>query len=295
MQQQSFVDSPLTLAERFFLRVWCNPPPPVSFEPRDQYDLTHPPPMDPDPMARVRRIYGGRFERAIFERVFLDIDCGLGDQVLGVAHAGSKLAVGVDRVDVNLRIAAIHAESEGLSDGVRFTTDPIAAFGKAWADVALSQNSFEHFASPGDILSQAYDALKPGGRFFITFGPSWWHPFGVHHMFMIRLPFAHCIFSERTILRVRRLYRPNAPTCWQGVGLNQMTIRKLLMLIRNSGFTLTEMSLTPIRPLPRCLTRLNLFREWTNSNVAVILTKPSIDESVACESGSSHSSQMRVT
>lgn len=274
MLTESSVVPPLNLVERIFLRVCCVPPPSVPYEPRDQYDLTDPPPMHPDPLGRVRRVYGHRFERAVSQRVFLDIGCGPGDQVLASAQAGSKLAVGVDKVEISLRIAEVHARTLGLTDRVRFTTDTMPTFGKEWADVALSQNSFEHFENPAEILAQAYAALKPGGQFFITFGPSWWHPYGEHNMFMIRLPWAHCFFSERTILRVRRLYRPNAPTCWREVSLNQMTIAKLLRLVQASGFSLTDMSVTPIRPLPRWLAQLRLFREWTTADVSIILTKP---------------------
>ncbi|MGH8249521.1 MAG: class I SAM-dependent methyltransferase [Steroidobacteraceae bacterium] len=265
----------LNLAERIFLRTWCFKPPPVPFEPRDQFDWTRPPPIDPKPLALVGRVFGDQFEQALRGKVFVDIGCGYGDQVLGAARAGCKFAVGVDRVDVYLRIATSHAEREELADRVQFTMDMKAAQGEAWADVALSQNSFEHFRRPAEILAQAFEALKPGGRFFITFGPSWWHPFGVHHMFMIRLPCAHYFFSERTILRVRQLFRPNAPITWGETGLNQMTVRKLLALCTASGFELTRIVLTPIRPLPRWLTRLRPFREWMNSNIAVVLTKPS--------------------
>ena len=264
----------LTIAERLFLRLWCYPPPPEPFEPRDRYDASKPPAMDPDPLSRTRRVYGRRFEDALKDKVFLDIGCGLGDQVLGAARAGATLAVGIDTVEVNLKMAEANARTVGVSDRVRFTTDTIATFGTDWADVALSQNSFEHFDDPGQILAQAYAALKPGGLFFVTFGPSWWHPFGVHHMFMIRLPWAHCVFSEKTILKVRQLYRPNKPTCWREVSLNQMTIKKLLALVEQSKFRLASLTVTPIRPLPQWLVRLAPFREWTTADVSVILQKP---------------------
>jgi SAM-dependent methyltransferase len=263
----------LNLAERTFLRVWCVPPPPVPFEPRDAYDAK-PPEMHPEPLERTRRVYGDRFAKALAGKVFLDIGCGLGDQVIAAAEAGAQLAVGLDTVEINLRMAEARAQTRGVTDRVRFTTDTIETFGTEWADVALSQNSFEHFDDPGEILAQAYRALKPGGQFFVTFGPSWWHPFGVHHMFMIKRPWAHAVFSEQTILKVRQLYRPNKPTCWQEVGLNKMTVAKLLRLVKDTRFVVSDLSFTPIRPLPLWLVRLPLFREWTTADTSVILTKP---------------------
>lgn len=231
--------------------------------------------MDPDPLSRARRVYGDLFEQSLKDRVFIDIGCGVGDQVIAAAEAGAKLAVGLDTVDVNLRLGTANAVTRGVADRVRFTTDTIPTFGTGWADVALSQNSFEHFENPGEILSQAYQALKPGGRFFVTFGPSWWHPYGVHNMFMIRLPWAHCVFSERTILRVRQLYRPDKPMTWREVSLNRMTVANMLRLVEASGFILTSLSFTPIRPLPKSLVGLRFFREWTTADTSVILTKPS--------------------
>lgn len=230
--------------------------------------------MDPDPLSRTRRVYGDLLEKALAGHVFVDIGCGLGDQVLGAAEAGAHLAVGIDKVEVNLRMASENAITRGVADRVRFTTDPVSSFGTEWADVALSQNSFEHFEEPGEILEQAYRALKPGGQFFVTFGPSWWHPFGVHNMFMIKRPWAHVVFSERTILKVRQLYRPDTPTTWRDCSLNQMTVAKLLRLVEASRFTLTALSFTPIRPLPSWLVSLRPFREWTTADTSVILTKP---------------------
>ena len=100
--------SDLKLAERTFLRVWCVPPPPVPFEPRDAYDAK-PPEMHPEPLERTRRVYGDRFAKALTGRVFLDIGCGLGDQVIAAAEAGAQLAVGLDTVEINLRMAEARA------------------------------------------------------------------------------------------------------------------------------------------------------------------------------------------
>lgn len=261
------------LAERLFLRYFCFPPPQEPFEPRDAHDPSKPVPMEGDPLSRARRVYGNQFERTLEGRVFLDIGCGPGHQVLGAVKAGAKLAVGIDKAEITIRAAKILAAEMNLSERVYFTTDTIPVFGTEWADVALSQNSFEHFDDPGQILAQAYAALKPGGKFFITFGPTWWHPFGAHHMFMIKIPWAHLLFSEKTILRVRQMFRPNKPICWREVALNQMTIAKFTQLARKSNFTISRIVMTPIRPLPQWLVNLRPFREWTTSDVSVILIK----------------------
>lgn len=265
--------SDLNLTEKLFLKLWCFPPPLAPYEPRDSYDLSLLPSMGPDPLARTRLVFGDRLESCLPGRVFLDIGCGPGDQVIGAAQAGAREAVGIDKIEIGLRIGETNAASLGVDARVRFTTEPLTTLGEGWADVALSQNSFEHLEEPAAVLRDVYHALKPGGQFFVTFGPPWWHPFGVHHMFMIKLPWAHLVFSERTILRVRQLFRPNEPACWNDVALNRMTIAKLERLVEDSLFTLTDMILTPIGPLPKRLVGLRAFREWTTANVSVVLTK----------------------
>jgi SAM-dependent methyltransferase len=230
--------------------------------------------MPANPLKRLRSVFGDRFETATRDRVLLDIGCGTGAQVIGAVQAGCRLGVGIDKTAISIKIGISHAAQLGVSDRVRLTTDPVSSMGTDWADVAVSQNSFEHFADPAEILRQVYAALKPGGKFFVTFGPTWWHPYGVHHMFMIRLPWAHCLFSEKTILRVRQLYRPDKPTNWREVSLNQITVARFMELVRRSGFIVDHLSLEPIGPLPRWLVTLTPFREWTSTSTSAILTKP---------------------
>lgn len=264
----------LSIKERVFLRYCCTPPPPEPFEPINDLNPNDPPPLDDDPLGRTRRVYGNLFEDAIQDKYLFDIGCGHGNQVLGAVLAGARMAVGVDVVEVFLEMAQRNAEFLGIEDKVAFTTNAEKDFGRNWADVALSQNSFEHFNDPADILQKVHNILKPGGLFFLTFGPLWYHPFGAHHMFMIKMPWAHLLFSKKTILRVRQLFRPAKPTRWQEVSLNKMTIKKLLRLIKQTNFSIEDLSYNPIRPLPRWIVKRLIFREWTVSDVSAILRKP---------------------
>jgi len=265
----------LNWRERIFLRACCFTPPDAPEEPRDKIETGHIPEVDPDPMALLRRVFPGRFERSLQQRILVDIGCGMGAQVLGAAENGAKLAIGVDRNRLYLKVANEHAIRLGLTDRVRFTDAPLGTLGSAWADVVISQNSFEHFDEPDVILREAYNALKPGGEFFVTFGPPWWNPYGAHHFFMIKCPWSHVVFSERTILNVRQLFRPNSPARWGDVALNRMTISKFLSLIHRTDFKLTYLSLIPIRPLPKWISSLKWMREWTTSTVSAIMTKDS--------------------
>ena len=255
--------------QRFFLKYCCFPPPGRPPRPLGNHLSVD------NPLGLLRHYYGSAFDEAIRDRVVVDIGCGHGDQVIGAAQAGAGRAVGIEMRPI---VDEARAAALGVADRITFTTRPIAELGTAWADVAFSQNSFEHFGNPAQILADAWGALKPGGTFFVTFGPPWWNPFGVHQFFMIKYPWMHFIFSERTILGVRRLYRPDQAMRWADTdgGLNQMTIAKFVGLVEASGFTMTRLALTPIRPLPAAIANLRLWREFTTSHVSAVLTKPAV-------------------
>jgi len=258
--------TPLRLRERLFLRWCCVPPPPIPFEPREHgYSLG----FEPNPLDRLGRVFGEEFTRAVSSRVVVDIGCGPGDQVRGVLQAGASKAIGVALQPIYLDIARRHAQEAGVGDRAHFVASTTAVPAQA-ADVVFSQNSFEHFRDPTTILDEAARILRPGGVCFITFGPPWWHPHGVHMHFMIRRPWVHAFFSERTILRVRQLYRPNAPMNYQDCGLNQMTIRKFRRLIARSPLSLRELRLTPIHHVPAWLN--GLLPEVTTAHVSAVLT-----------------------
>ena len=194
--------------------------------------------------------------------------------MIGAAQAGAKRAIGIEINKISLEVCHSKAERAGVTDSVSFTDDPGKDFGFEWADTLFSQNSMEHFNNPREILEQGYSYLAPGGKFYITFNPPWWNPFGLHHYFMIRLPWAHVFFSERTILRVRQLYRPNKPATWREVNLNRMTIKKFRNLIANTQFESEFFDIQPIGIFPKFVSKIPFFREFTASTVSAILRKP---------------------
>ena len=73
-------------------------------------------------------------------------------------------------------------------------------------DVIISYDVFEHVSRPGPILAELRRLLRPGGRILIGTW-SWKHPFAPHLWSVMPVPWAHVIFSEKTMLRVcRRVY-----------------------------------------------------------------------------------------
>jgi SAM-dependent methyltransferase len=74
------------------------------------------------------------------------------------------------------------------------------------ADVVISYDVFEHVFHPAIILKELLRILTPAGTVLIgTWG--WFHPFAPHLWSFMRVPLAHVLFAERTLIRVcRRVY-----------------------------------------------------------------------------------------
>ena len=137
-------------------------------------------------------------------RRVLDLGCYDGALSVGYLKAGADSVVGVD-IDVD---AVRTAQERYASDNVTFhpsETSHIPLPDES-VDTILCYDVFEHVARPQEMLSESYRVLRPGGKMLIgTWG--WYHPFAPHLWSTMPVPWAHVVFSERTMLRVcRRVY-----------------------------------------------------------------------------------------
>ncbi len=117
------------------------------------------------------------------------------------------------------------------------------------ADVVLSLDAFEHFADPGAVLHEMGQLVKPDGCVLVSFGPTWYHPYG-GHLFSV-FPWAHLVFTENALIRWRSHFRSDGATRFHEVegGLNQMTIRRFRRLVNQSPFRFVSFETVPIRKL----------------------------------------------
>lgn len=258
----------LNFRQKLFLRYCCYPPPG-----KEKSRIDNSLASELDPLALLKKKFGSYFLESIKGNAVLDIGCGEGDQVIAVALEGASYAVGAEIRPI-FKEAENRAKHISISDKVKFTTSRIRELGEAVIDVAFSQNSFEHFADPNAILNDAFYVLKGNGNFFVTFGPPWLHPYGVHMCIMIKYPWPHIVFSERTIMSVRKLYRSDNANRFEEVegGLNKMTIRKFTKYSELCGFKLEKLSLTPVKGLWP-LTKIPFIREFFTAEVSAILLK----------------------
>lgn len=258
----------LNFRQKLFFRIFCYPPPGRNIGTENSLSQKE------ESLSILVHYFGDYFLKSLKGKIVLDVGCGEGNQVIGAALYGAKLAIGAEIRPV-FKKALNWAEEARLIDKIIFTLKDIKEFGEGSVDVAFSLNSFEHFLNPDKILCDVFYVLKKGGIFFITFGPPWLHPWGGHMSFMMKYPWTHILFSEQTIMTVRRFYKNDGADKIERVegGLNKMTIKKFKKCIENSDFELEKLTLIPIKGI-RPLIKIPFIREFFTSNISAILKKP---------------------
>ena len=223
-----------------------------------------------------RHVYSGRSKlqlllgQDIFNRIegktVVDFGCGYGDETIDLAEHGAKQAVGLDIREEVLDAARAKAGSLSNISFLKAEQCP-----RAFADVVISLDSFEHFADPSSALDLMYDLLAPGGEVLVSFGPPWLHPLGGHSFSLF--PWSHLLLSERALCRWYNATKNTDIGRFEEVsgGLNRMTVAAFEQLVATCKFS--DVSITPV-PI-RALRHLHngLTREYTTSVVKCVLKK----------------------
>jgi SAM-dependent methyltransferase len=134
----------------------------------------------------------------------LDLGCYDGAISQGYLETGARSVIGID-ID---EPAVLKAQQRFTDERLQFRVSGTGAFplDDACVDTIFSYDVFEHVEYPASILSECYRVLRPGGKLLIgTWG--WYHPFAPHLWSTMPVPWAHVLYSERTMLRTcRRVY-----------------------------------------------------------------------------------------
>jgi SAM-dependent methyltransferase len=133
-------------------------------------------------------------------KTVLDVGCGDGAITREFLKHGAARVIGID-ADAN----AIARGRENHASDVDFhlCSNGMFPLETSSVDAIVSHDVFEHISDPSQTLSECYRVLRPGGRMLIgTWG--WYHPFASHLFSTMPVPWAHVIFSERTLLRAAR-------------------------------------------------------------------------------------------
>jgi SAM-dependent methyltransferase len=146
-----------------------------------------------------------RYGIPIKDKVVLDLGCSNGAITREYLTQGATRVIGIDvdqsAIDRARASFAVPQLSFHVSVNDQFPLPD------ASVDTIISNAVFEHVSRPRLVLDECYRILKPGGKMLLgTWG--WYHPFAPHLFFTMPVPWAHVIFSERTILRTcRKVYQ----------------------------------------------------------------------------------------
>lgn len=217
--------------------------------------------------SKLQVLLGAALLEEVRGRDVLDFGCGVGGEAVELART-ARSVYGLDILTRQLEEARARAEAAGVTRNCKFGTEPPPTK----VDIIISLDSFEHFGDPGAVLSTMYALLRPAGRVLVSFGPTWFHPYG-GHLFSV-FPWAHLVFTERALIRWRNDIRSDGATQFGEVegGLNQMTIARFERLVRASPFRMVRMETVPIRRLTLLHNRLT--REFTTAIVRCVLERP---------------------
>lgn len=139
----------------------------------------------------------GRYGVSVRGRRVLDFGCFDGAMTATHLEEGAAHVFGVD-IDAS---AVARARSRYTDPRLTFETGTVSTIPlpDSTVDVVLSYDVFEHVSQVPDILGELRRVLTPGGTVLIgTWG--WWHPFAPHLFSAMPVPWAHMVFSERTML-----------------------------------------------------------------------------------------------
>lgn len=220
-----------------------------------------------------------RYGTEICDKSLIDFGCNDGTVSVHYLDEGACNVTGVD-IDKSAIERAHRLHTRPGITFVRSTPEKIP-LEDGCADTIISYDVFEHISRPVTILKELYRILKPGGQILIgTWG--WYHPFAPHLWSTMPVPWAHVLFSERTVLRVcRRVYHSNwyEPNMYDFDSsgnrlpdkytnekintdyLNKFLIRDFEKAFEKSGFTY-KTYLIPFGSRYACFTSLFLYIPW---------------------------------
>jgi SAM-dependent methyltransferase len=215
---------------------------------------------------RLAVLLGDEFLTRIAGKVIVDFGCGQGADALEMARRGANRVIGIDIREEVLQKASQKAVAKGVQDICLFASST-----NVLADIVVSVDAFEHFADPADILRTMNTLLQPAGEVLVSFGPTWYHPYG-GHLFSV-FPWAHLLFSEKAFILWRSAFKSDGATRFSeiGGGLNKMTIARFEELIAGSPFKFASVELVAIKKLRPFHNRFT--REFTTSVVRCRLVK----------------------
>jgi len=148
------------------------------------------------------RFFAGRVD--IEGKRVIDLGCGLGGKSAFYSTLGADEIVGVDILQDNIDKAVKYCEFKDFKlTRFQYADAAHLPFDDASFDIAISDDSFEHYPDPAGVISEAARVVKPAGLFVIDF-TQWASPYGHHLQRWIKAPWAHLILTTDEIIAITR-------------------------------------------------------------------------------------------
>jgi 2-polyprenyl-3-methyl-5-hydroxy-6-metoxy-1,4-benzoquinol methylase len=217
--------------------------------------------------SKLEVLFGPDFFEQIRGKTVIDFGCGAGDESIEMAQRGAAHVTGLDIRQKFIDQARENARTSGVANRVDFRTAPNSP-----ADVIVSLDCFEHYDDPAGVLEQMAGCLQPRGKVLVSFGGTWYHPYG-GHLFAL-FPWAHLVFTEHAMLTWRKQSHPQqkARTICE-CGLNKMTIRRFERLVARSPLRFERYETRPIRQARQLRLCNRLTREFFTSIIQATLVR----------------------
>ncbi len=147
-----------------------------------------------------------RFGICLTGKSVLDFGCNDGAVTVEYLDAGASKVTGIDINESAIERARNLYERPSLNF-ITSSAESIPLQDNTF-DVVISYDVFEHVSSVHDALTELYRVTKPGGQVLIGVCGGWHHPFAPHLRAVMPVPWAHVLFSEKTVLGVcRKVYK----------------------------------------------------------------------------------------
>jgi len=223
------------------------------------------------------------------DKTVLDIGCGAGGKTVYYASLGVSKIIGLEILDKYREEAEKIASDKGYSDKFLFVAEDAAnmSFNDDTFDTIIMNDAMEHVDKPVDVLNECYRVLKPGGRLYLNF-PPYNHPFGAHLSDAIGIPWVHCFFSDKTLIKVYKDLVRDLPDGGDRIRfriscdengkeyfsyINKMTIKRFNKILKQSPFKVFYYSEEPLRSYFSLFARIPVLREFFVKMVVCILEK----------------------
>jgi SAM-dependent methyltransferase len=221
----------------------------------------------------LNRVYPN-FEAIVSGKRVVDFGCGFGNQSIALVRKYGCSVVGVDANRKTLEQAIENAKAHTISPAKLTFVENISADMISGFDIVISQNSFEHFGNPAEVLDAMRSLLNPRGVILITFGPPWLAPYGSHMQFFCKAPWVNVFFPEDVVMKVRGRFRNDGAEKYEDVesGLNKMTIAKFEQIVSSSNLKIAYRNYECTKGIS-LLGKLPLLREFFINHVTAILSR----------------------